>query len=159
MIRYALSRLFALGRTAAPVDDSGPFQTVRVQINQHETLDARSVITAYGLISSPPEGADAILICASADRSDSAVIGHNHQKYRYAGAKSGEAGFANMVAGTVVIALANGDVYIKPASGRVVVEGGTVTAQDFITTGGVKLSDHVHGGVQSGGSTTQGPQG
>jgi len=36
--------------------------------------------------------------------------------------------------------------------------GGNVTATGEVTGNGVKLSTHVHGGVESGNSTTQGPQ-
>lgn len=36
--------------------------------------------------------------------------------------------------------------------------GGAITATGEITGNGIKLSTHKHGGVESGGSTTQGPQ-
>lgn len=158
-MRNILSRLFGIGRTSAAPNDSGNVQLVQVGLNEYETLDSRPVIIAYGLISCPPVGSDVMLTCTGGKRTDSVVTGHNHQKYRYTGAQPGEAGIANPVVGTVILAKANGDVYIRPASGNVIVDGGTVTADDFITTDGIKLSDHVHGGVQSGGSSTEGPQG
>lgn len=159
MMRHLLSRLFGIGRTTAAPNDSGTVQTVQISLNEYETLDGKPVIIAYGLISCPPVGSDVLLTSTGGKRTDSVITGHNHQKYRYTGAQPGEAGIANPVAGTVILAKANGDVYIKPASGNVIVDGGTVTAKDFITTGGVKLSDHTHGGVQQGSSSTQGPQG
>ena len=158
-MRNILSRLFGVGRTSAAPNDSGNVQLVQVGLNEYETLDGRPVVIAYGLISCPPIGSDVMLTCTGGKRTDSVVTGHNHQKYRYTGAQPGEAGIANPVVGTVILAKENGDVYIRPASGNVIVDGGTITADDFITTGGVKLSDHVHGGVESGSATTKGPQG
>lgn len=158
-MRHLLSRLFGIGRTTCAPNDSGSVQTVQINLNEYETLDSRPVVIAYGLISCPPPGSDVMLTCTGGKRTNSVITGHNHQKYRFKGAQAGEAGIANPVVGTVILAKANGDVYIKPASGKVIVDGGSVTADDFITTGGVKLSDHVHGGVQQGGSRTVGPQG
>ncbi|PAK77835.1 phage baseplate assembly protein [Acetobacter fabarum] len=152
-------RLFGRGRTTLPTKDGGVVQTVQVRLSPQELMDDRPVILAYGLISSPPVGADVLVVCGSGDRSDSVVIAHDHQQYRYKGAQPGEAGLHNGVCGSTILLKANGDVYIKPASGKVVVEGGTITADDFITTSGVKLSDHTHGGVQKGGDKTTGPQG
>lgn len=151
--------LFGRGRTTLPTKDGGVVQTVQVRLSPQELMDDRPVILAYGLISSPPVGADVLLVCGSGDRSDSVVIGHNHQQYRYKDAQPGETGLHNGMCGTTILLKANGDVYVKPASGKVVVDGGTVTADDFITTSGVKLSDHTHGGVQKGGDKTAGPQG
>ena len=42
--------------------------------------------------------------------------------------------------------------------GNVTVQG-TITASGDIVGGGISLDNHVHGGVQSGGSTTSKPQG
>ncbi|MCE2576021.1 phage baseplate assembly protein [Komagataeibacter sp. FNDCR2] len=157
-MRHFLRRLFGIGRTSSVPNDTGPIQLVQVALNEYETLDGREVFIAYGLISCPPVGADVLLTCTGGKRTDSVVTGHNHQKYRYRNAQPGEAGIANPVVGTVILARANGDVYIKPASGTVIVDGGTITADDFVTKNGVKLSDHVHGGVQQGDSRTKGPQ-
>ncbi|QHC36465.1 phage baseplate assembly protein [Komagataeibacter xylinus] len=157
-MRHLLSRLFGIGRTSSAPNDSGNVQLVQVGLNEYETLDGRQVIIAYGLISCPPVGADVVLTCTGGKRTDSIVTGHNHQAYRYKGAKPGESGIANMVNGSLILCRENGDVYIKPASGNVIVDGGTVTADDFITTGGIKLSDHVHGGVQAGSANTGKPQ-
>lgn len=150
--------LFGLGRSVLPVRDDGPVQTVQVRLSGRELLDAREVLTAYGIISAPPPGADMLLVCGSGDRSDSVVVAHNHQKYRFRGAEPGETGLHNGVAGSTILLAANGDVIITPASGKVVVQG-TITAKDFITETGVKLSDHIHGGVKAGSDTTSGPQG
>ncbi|MFT8850172.1 phage baseplate assembly protein [Acetobacter orientalis] len=150
--------LFGLGRSSLPVRDDGPVQTVQVRLSGRELLDAREVLTAYGLISAPPPGTDMLLVCGSGDRSDSVVVAHNHQKYRFRGAETGETGLHNGVAGSTILLKANGDVLIIPGSGKVVVQG-TVTAKDFITEAGIKLSDHTHGGVKAGSDTTSGPQG
>lgn len=158
-MRHIYQWLFGRGRTTRPAQDGGVVQTVQVRLSPQELMDDRPVILAYGLISSPPVGADVLVACGSGDRSDSVVIAHNHQKYRYKGAQPGESGLHNGMCGSIVLLKANGDVYVKPGSGNVIVDGGTVTADDFITTSGVKLSDHTHGGVQKGGDATEGPQG
>lgn len=158
MIGRVYKWLFGLGRSTLPVRDDGPVQTAQVRLSSRELLDAREVVIAYGLISAPPPGADMLLVCGSGDRSDSIVVAHNHKKYRYRGAQSGEAGLHNGVAGSTILLKANGDVFIMPGSGKAVVQG-TITAKDFITETGVKLSDHIHGGVKAGSDTTSGPQG
>jgi len=152
-----LSTLFGTGRTTTPPADTGPIQTVQVRLSQYETLDARNVMTAYGLISCPPVGSDVLLACLSNDRSNSIVIGHNHQQHRFTGAQPGEAGIANPLAGSSILLKANGDIVITCASGTITAEGATITARDFVTESGVSLADHLHGGVQIGGSNTKGP--
>lgn len=157
MMRRLISALFGWGRISTPPDDSGVIQTVQVRLSEYETQDQRQVMTAWGLISCPPAGSDVLLVFPGGDRTNGVAIGHNHQKHRYTGAQPGEAGIGNPLVGTWILCRANGDVLIHPASGKVQVDG-TITAPDFITTGGIKLSDHKHGGVQSGSSQTQGPQ-
>jgi phage baseplate assembly protein V len=158
MIRRLISALFGWGRVSTAPNDTGPIQTLQVRLSEYETQDGRQVMGLYGVISCPPIGADVLLIYPGGNRTNGIAIGHNHQQHRFTGAQPGEAGIGNPVAGTWILCRANGDVWVHPASGNVQVDG-TITATDFVTTGGVRLSDHKHGGVQAGSSLTQGPQG
>ncbi|AOX16916.1 phage baseplate assembly protein domain-containing protein [Kozakia baliensis] len=157
MMRRLFATLFGLGKTTTAADDTGAVQKIQVKLSQYETLDHRMVMGTYGLISSPPVGSDVLLACLSNERTNSVVIGHNHQQYRFKGAKPGESGLANPVAGSSVLLAEDGTLIIKMPGAKIIAEGATIIADDFQTSAGIKLSDHVHPGVQSGSSKTQGP--
>lgn len=156
-MRRLFSTLFGIGKTSTAADDTGGVQKVQVRLSQYETLDHRMIVTTYGLISSPPVGSDVIMACASNERTNGVVIGTNHQKYRYTGAKPGEAGLANSVAGSSILLAEDGTIIIKAPGAKILIEGATVIADDFQTTSGIRLSDHVHAGVQQGSTNTKGP--
>jgi len=156
-MRRLISSLFSVGKTSTSPDDTGGIQKVQVRLSQYETLDHRMVMGTYGLISSPPVGSDAVLACASGQRTNGFVIATNHRQYRYRNAKPGEVGLSNGVAGSVLLLAADGTLVINIPGAKVLIEGATVFAKDFQTESGVSLAAHLHGGVQAGASDTGAP--
>ena len=51
-----------------------------------------------------------------------------------------------------------GGTMITVSDGNVDISGATLTVSGDVIGGGISLDNHVHGGVESGGSTTSGPQ-
>jgi phage baseplate assembly protein V len=145
------------------IDDAPGVQKVQVKLLAGEVRDGLERVQQYGFSSVPPVGSEAVVIFVGGNRDHGVVIGTEARGQRHAG----------QAAGTVAVYDSAGHVIVLTPSGIQIDGGGheiTITNcpkitqdGDIVVTGdvvanGISLHDHVHGGVQSGGSTTGAPQ-
>lgn len=113
-----LRRIFGIGRISL-VDDSGDQQKVQVVINAggpdgvEETIDGAVRVGEYGLASSPPIGAQAIVLYLAGRRSLGVVLGTVDRATRKKGLQAGEVALFNGVAGQSILLGADGKVSIS----------------------------------------------
>ena len=135
---WMLVRTLGRGRLTA-VDDSGPVQTVQMQLSQSELRDGTPRLAEYGFNSNPPAGADAVLACLGGDRTQGVVIACGHQKYRMTGLASGEVAIADNLGQMVY--LTQSGIVIKGAGLPMLV---TDTPQITLDTPLVKTTGDMH---------------
>jgi phage baseplate assembly protein V len=160
-----LQALVGVGKVSL-VDDSGVVQLVQVKLGPLEIHDAAPNSQQYGFSSNPPVGTDVVMLFIGGDRSNGVVIATGNQSLRKTGLMPGDASLYDsrkqsitLTAQGIVIESAGLPITIKDAP--------TVTMSDTtllnipngdVQVSGISLKNHVHGGVQSGGSETGAPQ-
>lgn len=163
-------------------NDAGQVQTTQVSY-LGKTTDME-VIYPYGLFGNPPRGSLALLFSVQGHEENRAGIA-NLPKQRFKDNKEGEAGVGNLLTGSVIKFLENGDIYINAkANQKVLIEGdsiitvngsatldcpggvtinsnvtinGTVTVSEDVVASGISLVHHVHPGIMPGDATTGEP--
>lgn len=157
---------------ATQVDDSGEIQLV--QVTEHakgqgfadRITDKVRRITEFGFASNPPLQSEVLVLRRGGDRSQSQIIATSHRSSR----------IKNLQPGDVVVYDVRG-AYVKFTASGIIIDGagqpmtiqnvGTVTIHgDLKVTGEVtaksggtevKLSTHLHSGVQAGSAKTGAP--
>ncbi|GCE89694.1 bacteriophage protein [Komagataeibacter diospyri] len=158
-----LQGLFQIGRISTPPDDTGTVQTGQVTINGTAIRDGVPIIQDYGFSAVLPVGSDAIVLNVSGDASNGVVIRSIHKASRPKGLKNGQVCLFDMAGNQVLLTNGNG-ISVTPQSGQPItlngktVINGPLEVSDDATIGGIGFLEHLHGGVQSGGSNTEKPQ-
>ncbi|MFT9385518.1 phage baseplate assembly protein [Acetobacter sp.] len=158
-----LQGLFQVGRISTPPDDTGTTQTGQVTLNGTAVRDGIQIIQDYGFSAVLPVGSQAIVLNISGDASNGVVIRSTHQASRPKGLKNGQVCLFDMAGDQILLTNGNG-IAITPQSGKPItlngktVINGPLEVSDDATIGGISFLSHLHGGVQSGGSTTGKPQ-
>lgn len=157
---------------ATRVDDSGELQ--RVQVTEKaagkgfsdRVTDKVRRLTDFGFTSNPPLNAEVMVLRRGGDRSQSMVVATSHRPSRLKNLQPGDVAvydvrgaYVKFTGSGIVIDGAGQQMTIQNV-GKVVINGdlevtGEVTAKSTGTS--VKLSTHLHSGVQTGGGKTGGP--
>jgi phage gp45-like len=82
---------FALARSTLAVNDTGPVQTVQLQLDALSVRDNVPMLYGYGVTGSPPISADFHVAFLDNDRSKAVAIANGHQTYRLRGLGTGDA--------------------------------------------------------------------
>ena len=168
-------------------DSSNPLQYVQAKVFDGELEGDIEHLEPYGFTSRPHESAEVLLAHLDGDRSHPIAVCITDRRYRVRGLERGEVcvfdskgrkvylssggitveGVSDPVrvhtSGTVTVdapmSVFTGDVHIQ---GGLAIDGNTTSDGSLTTVGeitgkGVKLSTHVHTGVESGPSNTGGP--
>ena len=130
----------------------------------------------YGFTSHPNPGAEAIALFIGGDRSNGVVIVAADKRYRLLNLQQGEVAIyddqgqkvvltrAGIVVNTpkTLTAICGGDVTIKAPKITLdapdIYATGNIHASGDVKAGNISLNSHTHSGVESGGSSTGGPQ-
>lgn len=136
------------------VDDTQTVQFLQIQLGSDEIRDKTPRLAEYGFTSSPPPGSDGVAVFLTGDRSDGIVIATGNQQFRPTGLQPGDSAMHNNT-GNIIKITASGIQII----GNVTVTG-TITATGEITAKSTHtVSNHTHGGVQTGSGNTGLPTG
>jgi phage gp45-like len=137
------------GKLSAPAVDTGPVQTVQLQLGDIAQRDAVPYVMHFGFSSNAPVGTDFVTISMQGDRSNMIAISSNNQAMRPTGLQPGEVmvydGFGNQ------IHMMSGK--IRLITPRLECTGNVVAYCD----GNYVDAAHTHGGVQTGGGHTAVP--
>ena len=171
----------AAGAWVKLVDDTGGAQTMQVSegagppAGQEVLLDDVPVVGLFGFSSNPPVGAEAILSRFFGSRSNSAVIGHNHQASRLKNLQPGDSAlydvrgaYVRLSAGGLVIDAAGLAVQVQNATTVTIIASDKVRFETTrlectgevvgnCDTAPVYLTTHPHSDVQPGGGESGGP--
>jgi len=90
-LRRLLGTPFAIARTTMAPDDTGPVQTVQVQLDPISKRDAVPLLYAYGMTACPPTGADLHVAFIDGQRSKAIITASAHQSYRLKNLSPGDA--------------------------------------------------------------------
>lgn len=153
-----------LGRgTVVLANAATKMQTLQIRLLAGEVKDGVEHFEAYGLTARPKAGAEHITLFMGGDRSHGVTIMVADRRYRPTGLAEGEVMLyddlghkVHLTRSGIVIDGGGHDITIQNAPNVNV--GGDIHATGDVTANGISLKNHVHGGVQSGGSTTGAPQ-
>ena len=145
------------GRQTADTDESKGTQQAQLALPGGPLPNGVPVMQHYGFASRPMPGADHVVICIAGDRTRAVSVASGDQRYRPSTMQPGEPWIWDHLGSSVVLG-ADSVIRVKAASGTVVIEG-SLTVTGDVTAGGISLVQHVHGGVQAGGSDTGAPIG
>lgn len=158
----ALGNMLARG-TVVLAKSTTKMQTLQVKLLSGEVKDGIEHFEAYGLTARPKAGAEHITLFLGGDRSHGVTIMVADRRHRPTGLAEGEVvlhddlGHRMHLTRTGIVIDGGGhDITIQNAPNVNV--GGDIHATGDVTANGISLKNHVHGGVQSGGSTTGAPQ-
>ncbi len=135
--------------------DSGLFQKVRCAFfGKQQDLN---VLNLYGISFNPPDNSFGVAFSANG-YDNNIFVAVDKPSLRFTGLAKGEFKIGNLVEGSYVYFKDDGSIEIKPKTGQVVnvigdvVVTGTLTATDFIPTGGaaVPYNTHIHTGDDGG---------
>ncbi len=142
------------------VNDGAPLQTVDVQTHDGVVRSAVEVVLPWGLVSSAPGGAIALLAAVGGDPADMMALGVAHPGARAGGAAAGTVGLAD-AGGNRVLVRPGGIAEVVVATRiNLVVQGVTleVTPAGITMTGtGATLSMDATGVTITGTLTVTGP--
>jgi phage gp45-like len=137
--------LLAARCTVRRADDSTGRQRINLSGYQDEVLDQLENIGQFGLASSPPPGAVAVVLFLAGNRDNGVVIGTDDARYRPKGLAPGESCLYGS-SGAYVLIQADGSLVIKGATKII----GNVTVVGDVVADGVSLHNHVHPDPQGG---------
>jgi phage gp45-like len=127
-----------------------------------ELRDGVPVMQQYGIASATLPGCDYAVTFISGDKTKGVAVASNDRRYRPTTLKAGEVMVHDNLGRQIYLSAAgiviNGNGAPVTINANVQVNG-TITATGDIVGNGHSLSNHVHGGVQAGSSTTSKPQG
>ncbi len=151
-----LQNLLQVGRTTVAPNDGGPVQTVQVKTSSAQTRDAVPVTYHYGFSAHIPVGSDVVVLNVSGDSTNGVIISTAHQASRPKDLTDGQVLLYDATGSRILLDNAGG-IGLTPSGGTVTVTGRLVVTGDA-TIGGIGFLEHRHGGVQSGGSSTDIPE-
>lgn len=140
----------------AIVNDATKMQGVQVQLLSGEVRDMER-FQNYGFIGNPKAGAEVVAVFVGGNRDHGLAIAIDDRRYRVKGLQPGEVAIYDDLGHKIILTRTgitiDGATHAINISNcpNVVVTGGDVTAD------GVSLKNHLHGGVQAGGSQTGAP--
>lgn len=160
------------------VDDAGNLQALQIAILADELADDVERVQEYGFTSVPHPGAEGVALAVGGLRDHTIVIATDDRRYRLKGLAGGEVALYDDQGQTVIIHRDRVEITTPKAvidatethiTGTLQVDGaatfgstidaaGQIDSTTGVSTGGIELDTHVHGGVQTGGSTTGLPQ-
>jgi phage gp45-like len=155
-------RLMISRAVLAAVNDAGGIQLVQVKLLDSEVRDGVERLQNYGFTSVPKAGAEGLMACISGDRDHGIVVAMDDRRFRLKGLQAGEVALYTDEGDKIV--LKRGRIIQFTAGTRLEVNSplatfsGDVQVTGDVTAGGISLKMHTHGGVQTGGSNTGGPQ-
>ncbi len=134
------------------VDDSKKLQLLQLDVLADETVEDIERVQNFGLTSNPPKNAEAVVLFVNGQRDHGLVVAVDDRRYRIRNLASGEVAVYDQ-SGSVITLKANGDIEMRPHSGKVKLTGdleatGEVTAK-MGTILPVHLSTHQHAVVGS----------
>ncbi len=141
-VMHRLHHMVGVGRTTAPVDDTGAAQTVQIQGMSGTPDDQVKVAALFGLSTSMPVGSDVTFVAVAGDSSSRIAVTTGHQESRPRKTPSG--GTVLYDQGGTSIVLSNDNVLTITTSGGKV----TITSPDTYTSG------NLHAGTGATGSIT-----
>lgn len=155
--------LVSRGRVAL-VDDSGPAQQLQVQALKGWVQDRVPRIGEYGFQSSPPAGADVVMVSLAGEPSAALVIATGHQTYRLKALATGEVALSDdkgqkvyLSAGGIVIDSGTLPVQINSTAGLNINAPVNITGP--VTANGHRIDEtHKHTGVTAGTGVSGVPQ-
>jgi len=159
---------FSLARsTLAPVD-TGPVQTVQLQLDPLSNRDNVPVLYGYGVTGCPPIGADFHVAYLDGLRSKAVAVASGHQTYRLTGLAPGDAALYDS-RGTYLWLTPSGPVLHTTgaltwtASNSTLDSSGNLAVKGEVTAGNggadqVGLQTHLTTGVSGGGGTSGPPK-
>ena len=179
--RVARRVLLTVGRgRIGPVDDTGNVQLLQVALSPLETQDALPRLAEFGFTSSPPDKADAVVVFMTGDRRNGVVVATGHQQSRMKNLERGESAlydldgrYVYLSKNGIVVEAKNGNVTVNNAdvvtvncttlqvNGNLSVDGKIDATEEITSTlsGTHTLTQHHHGGVQTGSGNTSVPSG
>ena len=86
-----IQHMVGVGRTTAPVDDTGAAQTVQVQTLAGITVDKVPIVQLFGFSSVMPHGSDVTFLNVAGDSSAMMAVGTGHQASRQKNTPAGGA--------------------------------------------------------------------
>lgn len=117
------------------IDDTQKCQEVQVALLADEVHDKIERFQEFGFTSVPPEGAEAITVSVTADRSHSVVIATEDRRYRPKNLKQGEVALYTKQNGKRVYAKENGDLLLgSDPTDAVALAPASKTQMEKITT-------------------------
>ncbi|BCZ75989.1 hypothetical protein CFR73_07620 [Novacetimonas maltaceti] len=158
-----LQGLLQIGQISTPPDDTGTVQTGQVTVNGTAVRDGMPIVQDYGFSAVLPVGTKAIVLNVAGDASNGVVIRSIHQQSRPKGLKNGQVCLFDAAGDQILLTNGSGITVTSQSGQPITLNGKTVIngpleVSDDATIGGISFLDHLHGGVQSGSSTTQKPQ-
>ncbi|MDO8294381.1 MAG: phage baseplate assembly protein V [Gallionella sp.] len=145
-----LGNMLARG-TVVLANAASKMQTLQVKLLSGEAKDGVEHFEGYGLTAKPHPGAECIALFFGGDRSNGVVIAVADRRYRLTGLAEGEVALYDDLGHKVHLTrtgiVINGGVHAINIIGNVIVTGDVIA-------NGISLINHVHGGVQAGGSNT-----
>jgi len=155
-------RLMISRAVLSAVNDAGGIQLVQVKLLDGEVRDGVERMQNYGFTSAPKAGAEGLMACVSGDRDHGIIVAMDDRRFRLKGLQAGEVAIYSDEGDQIVFK--RGRILQVTAGTKLEVItplatfSGDVQVTGDVTAGGISLKNHVHGGVQSGGSNTGGPQ-
>lgn len=144
--RAKLSNLISRG-VVSRVDDSPGIQELQVALLADETRDELEHFQVYGVSSTPPRGAECVVIFPGGDRSAGFVVATGDRRYRVRVAEGGCAIYDST--GSQVVLGADGHIELRPSTGVVKVAGDLEATGDVRAgTGPLAISLQEHGHTQ-----------
>lgn len=152
------------------VDDASGVQVLGLSLLEGESKSNVERMQNYGFSSHPMGEAEAVVIFPGGDRSAGVVVALDERGTRMTGLGAGEVAVYCNSGDSIVLGM-DGKITITTknlvieaaekvtisAPGGVEIDAPTVTATGDVIAGTISLQNHVHGGVDPGGSNTTGP--
>ncbi len=137
------------------VDDSKKLQLLQLDVLADETVEDIERVQNFGFTSNPPKNAEAVVLFVNGQRDHGLVVAVDDRRYRIKNLASGEVAVYDQT-GSVITLKANGDIEMRPHSGKVKLTGDLEATGD-VKAGTVSLKNHQHSAgsfANSGGPVT-----
>jgi len=144
-----IAMALGIGRQTADSVEGGSIATVQIVLAGDEMLGDVYLMQQSGVASRPRPGADHIVVLQQGDRGRAISIASNDQNSRPRTLDVGDVQIFHPVIGSYIWLRSSGDIDIVPKSGTVNVAG-SLKATGDVVAGAISLTNHLHGGVQTG---------
>ncbi|MGY8624167.1 phage baseplate assembly protein V [Chromobacterium violaceum] len=152
------------------VNDAGGLQLLQISALDGETRDEVERAQNFGATSHPPAGSVPVMVAVGGSRDHLVAVAVDNEEHRPKGLKAGESATYN-AAGVLFLFDDQGNAtltcrrfIVNASEGIALTTPQGALAGDFnhsggaLTSNGVAVDGHVHGGVERGGAQTDGPR-